>query len=290
MFFGRALAFQVSYFEVDFADCPPMNLGICSRKGEIRGVMRTASFCFSYRYSSGSFFIGMYLPSLWKDVSSPYPPPQRRDGNCEHSSYRSGGSLVKPLPPQSTGFRPPSIFSPPLARGSGARALGVAGAFTAVADDATAASWNPAGLIELERPEASFMLRETRVVQEHHIDSESFSVGEDKFDDRNLNYLSAVYPLRLADRNFVFSLNYQEAYDFNQTFTADQRATSSQSRPDTSTTVFTETVQQHVDDGHRDDRHGQPLYHISKEFFESSSLPGYTFLPWIFSRKASSMP
>jgi hypothetical protein len=69
------------------------------------------------------------------------------------------GNLVRPLPPESTGFRPPSIFSAPLARGSGARALGVAGAFTAVADDATAASWNPAGLIQLERPEASFMLR-----------------------------------------------------------------------------------------------------------------------------------
>ena len=160
-----------------------------------------------------------------------------------------GGSLVKPLPPQSPGFRPPSIFSAPIARGSGARALGVAGAFTAVADDATAASWNPAGLIQLERPEASFMLRETRVVQEHHIDSEFFSVGEDKFDDRNLNYLSAVYPFRLADRNFVFSLNYQEAYDFNQSFTADSRATSFQSHPETSTRVFTETVHEHIAEG-----------------------------------------
>ena len=164
----------------------------------------------------------------------------------------SSGSLVKPLPPQSPGFRPPSIFSAPLPRGSGARALGVAGAFTAVADDATAASWNPAGLIQLERPEVSFMLRETRVVQEHHMDLDTFSVGEDKFDDRNLNYLSAVCPFRLADRNFVFSMNYQEAYDFNQKFTADIRSASSQSRSDTSTRVFTETaheyVQEHVND------------------------------------------
>ena len=36
------------------------------------------------------------------------------------------GSLVKPLSSQSTDFRPPSIFSAPLPRGSGARALGVA--------------------------------------------------------------------------------------------------------------------------------------------------------------------
>ena len=164
--------------------------------------------------------------------------------NIPHAD--TGGSLAKPLPPQSPGFRPPSIFSAPIARGSGARALGVAGAFTAVADDATAASWNPAGLIQLERPEASFMLRETRVDQDHYADSESFSVGEDKFDDRNLNYVSSVYPFRLAERNFVFSLNYQEAYDFNQTFTADIRSASSQSHPDTSTRVFTDTVSQHV--------------------------------------------
>ena len=39
--------------------------------------------------------------------------------------------------------------------GSGARATGMGGAFISVADDATAASWNPAGLIQLERPEVS---------------------------------------------------------------------------------------------------------------------------------------
>jgi hypothetical protein len=39
--------------------------------------------------------------------------------------------------------------------GSGARALGMGGAFIAVADDATAASWNPGGLIQLETPEVS---------------------------------------------------------------------------------------------------------------------------------------
>ncbi len=39
--------------------------------------------------------------------------------------------------------------------GSGSRAMGMGGAFIAVADDATAASWNPAGLAVLEKPEAS---------------------------------------------------------------------------------------------------------------------------------------
>ncbi|MCJ7810524.1 MAG: hypothetical protein MUP26_09715, partial [Desulfobulbaceae bacterium] len=41
------------------------------------------------------------------------------------------------------------IPSSPNPVGSGARALGMGGAFIAIADDATAASWNPAGLIQL---------------------------------------------------------------------------------------------------------------------------------------------
>ncbi len=45
--------------------------------------------------------------------------------------------------------------SSPNPVGSGARALGMAGAFIAIADDATAASWNPGGLAELERPEVA---------------------------------------------------------------------------------------------------------------------------------------
>ena len=47
------------------------------------------------------------------------------------------------------------ITSSPNPVGSGARALGMGGAFIAVADDATAASWNPGGLVQLERPEIS---------------------------------------------------------------------------------------------------------------------------------------
>ncbi|UCE27862.1 MAG: PorV/PorQ family protein [Candidatus Coatesbacteria bacterium] len=41
--------------------------------------------------------------------------------------------------------------------GVGARALGMGGAFSAVADDSTAAYWNPAGLATLEQNEVSFM-------------------------------------------------------------------------------------------------------------------------------------
>ena len=42
-----------------------------------------------------------------------------------------------------------SVFS----EGAGSRALGMGGAFVAVADDATAAMWNPAGLVRVTRLE-----------------------------------------------------------------------------------------------------------------------------------------
>lgn len=41
--------------------------------------------------------------------------------------------------------------------GVGARALGMGGAFVALANDATAAYWNPAGLVRMEQAELSFM-------------------------------------------------------------------------------------------------------------------------------------
>ena len=50
-----------------------------------------------------------------------------------------------------------SHAAPFLRMGVGARALGMGGAFTAVADDATASYWNPAGLTKIENIEATFM-------------------------------------------------------------------------------------------------------------------------------------
>ena len=108
------------------------------------------------------------------------------------------------------------INSSPNAVGSGARALGMGGAFIAVADDATAASWNPGGLTQLERPEISIVhswkwfgedLTTTSFINPH---------GEERVSTKDLNYLSIVYPFRrtLGGRNMVVSLNLQHKYDF----------------------------------------------------------------------------
>ena len=137
------------------------------------------------------------------------------------------GSLIDPPAPTMPAFSPPTIFAAPLPSGSGARALGVAGAFTAIADDATAASWNPGGLIQLERPEISFVWRAQQERDRHWSGDKDYTVGEDTFSGLGLNYLSAVLPFRVLEHNAVFSINYQEVFDFTQRFHARFRSDSS---------------------------------------------------------------
>ena len=154
-----------------------------------------------------------------------------------------GVSLTPPPPSEPRSFRPPSIFSAPLPAGSGARALGFAGTFTGIADDATAASWNPAGLIQLKRPEVSAVYRHSYTRNEHSSDSEDFRVGDDSYESDGLNYLTVSLPFRApgAGNNMVFSVNYQEAYDFASAFTADFRDRDQQRFRRTNEQTFSET-------------------------------------------------
>lgn len=106
------------------------------------------------------------------------------------------------------------IASSPNPVGSGARAIGMGGAFIGIADDATAASWNPAGLIQLELPELS-------VVGEYFSRGIDFSApthpeSEGGIHDAaaRLNYFSAAVPFTRLNRNMVVAVNYQRLYDF----------------------------------------------------------------------------
>jgi len=165
-----------------------------------------------------------------------------------------GGSLLSPASPSAPAFSAPTIFSAPLPSGSGARALGVGGAFTAIADDATAASWNPAGLTQLERPEFSFVYRLKHDRNSHWSGNSDYQVGEDNYNNNALNYMSAVLPLRLFEHTVVFSLNYQEVYDFSQRFHArfNDRSTSTDRRTQSEDTM--ETLYNHyaLDNGYVD--------------------------------------
>jgi long-subunit fatty acid transport protein len=100
--------------------------------------------------------------------------------------------------------------------GSGARATGMGSAFIGVADDATAASWNPAGLIQLEKPEISgvysFFYRRQSYSSEVHPEIETTNT----MDSDGLNYASIAYPFILFNRNMIVSLNYQRLFEMNK--------------------------------------------------------------------------
>ena len=110
-------------------------------------------------------------------------------------------------------FEMPSSINPV---GSGARALGMGGGFIAVADDATAASWNPGGLIQLETPEISAVGAWFHRTEDNTFGTHPEASGSQETTNANLNYLSAVHPFRLLNHNMVVSLNYQHLYDFSR--------------------------------------------------------------------------
>ena len=117
------------------------------------------------------------------------------------------------------------IASSPNPVGSGARALGMGGAFIGVADDATAASWNPGGLIQLETPEVSIVGAYNKRTEDTDYVAFPEASGPQSVSTYEVNYLSAAYPFTLFNRNMIVSLNYQHLYDFNKKvsfFTSDK--------------------------------------------------------------------
>ncbi|SLM27717.1 conserved exported hypothetical protein [Desulfamplus magnetovallimortis] len=110
------------------------------------------------------------------------------------------------------------ITSTPNPVGSGARALGMGGAFIAIADDATAASWNPGGLVQLEKPEISVVFSGNHRKEENFFSEYPDASGNEEDNRHRLNYLSAALPFVFANRNMVLSLNYQHMYDFSRGF------------------------------------------------------------------------
>jgi len=111
-------------------------------------------------------------------------------------------------------FQTVQITSSPNPVGSGARAQGMGGAFIAIADDATAASWNPGGLMQLERPEVSFAFSFAHRRKDFSSSPHPEADGLNEIYRDDLNYCSAAYPFRAFDKNMIISLNYQRLYDF----------------------------------------------------------------------------
>lgn len=113
----------------------------------------------------------------------------------------------------------PSSFNPV---GSGARALGLGGSFIAVADDATASSWNPAGLIQLRKPEIALVVSQT-VRGEDVTLSETGDSADTSTTNFDVNYAAASYPCAQSKcgKNMVVSVNYQRLYDLSREWSID---------------------------------------------------------------------
>jgi long-subunit fatty acid transport protein len=105
--------------------------------------------------------------------------------------------------------------------GGGARARAMGGAFFAVADDPTAASWNPAGLMQLDKPQmnlsfSSYVGRtEYTSTQDSPIWNYSFG-DEQEYDANAISFASVVIPSTLRDREVVFSALYQKQANIYQ--------------------------------------------------------------------------
>lgn len=99
--------------------------------------------------------------------------------------------------------------------GAGARAEGFGGAFIGLADDATAVVWNPAGLTQLERPEASvvarFISEKTAYNYSDNFGSSSSKESQGHF---SLNFGSFATPVTTGDRKFIVALAFQRQLDF----------------------------------------------------------------------------
>jgi hypothetical protein len=99
--------------------------------------------------------------------------------------------------------------------GAGARANGMGDAFIAVADDATAIFWNPAGLFLLDQAEASvgFQFVSEKFEQERREQMPLFAT-HDPGGSAGLNFASFVFPKRFAQKKFVFAFAFQRGFDF----------------------------------------------------------------------------
>lgn len=97
--------------------------------------------------------------------------------------------------------------------GSGARAYGMGGAFLARADDATAASWNPAGLSYLRRPELSLVgARNTYSSKE--VRPETGFVETETGVGRIADFVAATYPVSIGPVSGAAQISYQRVINF----------------------------------------------------------------------------
>jgi hypothetical protein len=103
-----------------------------------------------------------------------------------------------------------------LTLGSGARAFGMAGAFLARADDATASAWNPAGLSYLRTPEIS-------VVGNYNTFDVRLGNDSDTLDGGAIDFGSFAWPFSFKGASGSVQVSYQRAVPFDGSRTVERQ-------------------------------------------------------------------
>ena len=104
-----------------------------------------------------------------------------------------------------------------LTLGSGARAYGMGGAFLARADDATAASWNPAGLSYLRVPEISLVGVSNSFETQRGVEFDPNAKDFDRFDGKAIDFAAFTWPVGLGETTGAIQVSYQRAVSFDGT-------------------------------------------------------------------------
>lgn len=170
--------------------------------------------------------------------------------------------------------------------GSGARALGMGGAFIAVADDATASSWNPAGLCVLEKAEASVVYQpyasystayapsvytySAPIVSPTYSSVGQYDAEQYEATSRAFDFASITFPFRIGSLKLVPQIGYQRVIDFglDAEYGSPWTTTTTSRVPTTST-----TTSRYVDVGDNDTSGGLDVV--------SASL-GLSFTPKLY--------
>jgi long-subunit fatty acid transport protein len=100
-----------------------------------------------------------------------------------------------------------------VVEGSGARALGMGGAFLARADDATAASWNPAGLSYLRLAELSAVWTQGRLQSQERLADGSLD-KDDRQHGNTPDFFAATYPIGVKGMTGSAQLSFQRVISF----------------------------------------------------------------------------
>lgn len=98
--------------------------------------------------------------------------------------------------------------------GAGAKAEGMGGAFIGIADDATSLVWNPAGLAQLSKAEASVVSRLAFIFYD---DADKYHQKSYNTDCKPvvLNFASLAVPIKIGNSTIVAAIGYHRPLDFN---------------------------------------------------------------------------